>query len=652
MPKKNLTWLIALVLVLVAGGAYVVVDQFGDDDNGGRKTEVRLPDDPITAGKDEPQRIRVYVDNSGPQVSVSVRTPKAPWQSLDLTVNGKRFDLRRGEPVPAEPCQPGVITEGGSLLTRVSFPRPCFPQSKRLRASVSVDGGKNVEASAKRTERPNVLMIMVDDMRTDELQWMPNVQKLIGKQGVTFTNGFAGYPLCCPARASVLTGLYPHNHGVWSHEPPWGFSSLQDQDTAPVWLQRAGYHTTYLGKYLNGYGNDPEPGKDTGTSTEYVPPGWDLWRGSIDGGLEPGHPDNGGTYRYFDTTLNDNGNGYVALSPEYQTFAYARLTRDQLAENAEEGKPFFSYVSFTAPHHGIPHESDDPEDLTTPARPRRIRGAYDELITKAPGADWKDPDRSDKPRSMRNRVPTDDLKAQMLELTRQRAEALYLVDESVKKIIGALRDNGQLDNTLVVFTSDNGYFLGEQGKPQGKVLPYEPSLRVPVVIRGPGIPKGEIRTDPFLSVDFAPTFADLADARANPKVDGLSLVDVARLGDDSTGPTWSRVVLTETGPTRAAQEELEAQQPVGARQTHMMRGKITGIRTGRYLYTEWQPEPGARHTGIRVELYDVLADPEQYVNLAVDGKHEALLREFHEVLVRARTCVAAECREPLPENLR
>jgi arylsulfatase A-like enzyme len=652
MPKKNPIWLIALVLVLVAGGAYVVVDQWGGDGTGGGKTEVTLPEDPIDAGRNEPDRIRVYVDNSGPQVSVSVRTPTAPWQSLDLTVNGRTFDIRRGEPRPAVPCDPGVITESGSLLTRLSFPRPCFPGSKQLRASVSVDGGKAVRARSRLAERPNVLMIMVDDMRTDELQWMPNVQKLIGKQGVTFTNGFAGYPLCCPARASVLTGLYPHNHGVWSHEPPWGFTALQDADTAPVWLQRAGYHTTYLGKYLNGYGNDPEPGKDRGTSTEYVPPGWDLWRGSIDGGLEKGHPDNGGTYRFYDTTLNDNGNGYVALSPEYQTFAYARLTREQLAANAEAGRPFFSYVSFTAPHRGLPREPDDPDHLATPARPKRIRGAYDDLITKAPGADWDDPDRSDKPKAMRLPVPSDEMKSEMLELTRQRAESLYLVDESVKEIISALRENNQLANTLVVFTSDNGYFLGEQGKPHGKVLPYEPSLRVPVVMRGPGVPRGEIRTDPFLSIDFAPTFADLADAPASPQVDGRSLVDVARLGDDSTGPTWSRVVLTETGPTLAAQRALAAKQPVGAHQTRMMLGKVTGIRTARYLYTEWQPEPGARDPGILVELYDVLADPQQYVNLAVDGKHDALVEEFHELLGRARRCVADECRERLPENLR
>jgi hypothetical protein len=244
MPKKNLTWLIALALVLATAGAYVVVGQRDEDGKGGRKTEVVLPTDPIDEGRSEPERVRVHVDNSGPQVSVSVRTPE-PWtENLDFVIDDANAEV--GNPIEVSvdhegwsggPCATlSVDAEPGSLLGRVSFPRRCLPDSSQVTASVRVDGGKRVKASATRTERPNILMIMVDDMRTDELQWMPSVQKLIGKQGVTFTNGFAGYPLCCPARASVLTGLYPHNHGVWSHEPPWGFSSLQDADTVPVWL--------------------------------------------------------------------------------------------------------------------------------------------------------------------------------------------------------------------------------------------------------------------------------------------------------------------------------------------------------------------------------------------------------------------------------
>jgi arylsulfatase A-like enzyme len=654
MLKNKRTWIIALALVLlVAGGSVALAKTLGDDGSGTGEAKVTLPADPVGSGADEPGRLRVYVDNSGPVVSVSARTARRPWtKSMKVVVGGTTTTLERGKEL-TRPCDPAVTAEPSSLLTRLDFRRACLKgDTATVDATVSVDGGDPVERSAARTRKPNVLMIMVDDMRTDELKWMPNVQKLIGDQGVTFNNGFASFPLCCPARSSVVTGQYPHNHGVWSHEPPWGFSALRDKSTFPVWLQKAGYYTTYLGKYLNGYGTEPEPGRKTGKSTQYCPPGWDLWRGSIDGGLPPEDPNDGGTYRYFDTTLNDNCNGYVSLKGTYQTTAYTQIARDQLTANAAQDKPWFSYVSYTAPHHGAPAEEDDPDYMVTPARPKRIWGAFDKYIKKAPGADWLDPDRSDKPTRITKSPPNADMKAQMLEATRQRAESIYLVDESIGKIMKRLKDTGQLRNTVVVFTSDNGYFLGEQGERQGKILPYEPSLRVPVVMRGPGIPRGEVRTDPFLSIDYAETFSDLGDARPTSSVDGHSMVDIARLGDESAGSTWSRVVLTETKPTDAVQIKLLQQQKVGAHTRKMLRAKTTGIRTGRYLYTEWLVEPGDDNPGATVELYDVLKDPNEYVNMAMDPDKKALVAELHDVLAKARRCQGDECRVLLPENLR
>jgi arylsulfatase A-like enzyme len=655
MLKNKRTWLIALVLVLIAGIGAIALRRavFSGEAAGGRKVHVTLPADPVGSGSDEPGKVRVYVDNSGPKVSVAVRSEARPWKkSLKVDLNGDRTTLVRGR-TPSGKCAPTVTAEPTSLLTRLDYDRGCLRgDTSTLDATVALDGAAPVTTSAPQTEKPNVLLIMVDDMRTDELQWMPNVQKLIGKQGVTFNNGFASLPLCCPARASVLTGLYPHNHGVWSHEAPWGFSALRDSDTLPVWMQRAGYYNTYLGKYLNGYGATPEPGRKTGTSTQYCPPGWDLWRGSVDGGMDPDDPQDGGTYRFFDTTLNDNCNGYLPLGPTYQTTAYGRLAGEQLVADKEVGKPWFNYVSFTAPHHGAPAESDDPDYLVTPARPKRIWGAFDRYIEKAPGADWLDPDRSDKPTRITKSPPNDEVKAEMLNVTRQRAEAVYLVDQQVKKIMGRLKATGQLDNTLVIFTSDNGYFLGEQGERQGKILPYEPSLRVPVLMRGPGIPKGEVRTDPWLSIDYAPTLADLSDARANPRMDGRSLLDVARLGDESSGSMWSRTVLTETKPTDAEQIKLQRKDPIGAHTERMLQGKTTGIRTGRYLYTEWLVEPGDKNPGATVELYDVLKDPEQYDNLADDKEYADTVAELHGVLAKARRCRAEECHVLLPLDLR
>lgn len=643
-------WLVALLALVLAAGGYAVLDRTVLDDDPSEPASVPAPKDPLD-GKDEPQRTRLYVDNSGSRVSVAVRTARRPWtKELAVTLNGRRTSLTRDGEAPEGDCAPEVTAVPGSLLTRLTWDRSCVRSSGTVRASVTVDGQEPVTARAKRTERPNVLMIMVDDMRADELQYMTNVQKLIGDQGVTFANGFAPYPLCCPARSSVLNGQYTHNHGVWSHTAPWGFTALRDQDTVPVWLQDAGYRTTYLGKYLNGYGKQPEPGKNSGTSTQYVPPGWDLWRGSIDGGLPASHPDDGGTYRYYDTTLNDNGDGYISLQGQYQTRAYARLTNEMVVDAAERDQPFFSYVSFTAPHHGGPREEDDPKDLKTPARPKELWGSYDDIIPEAPGADWNDPDRSDKPVRTSKKLGRAVLD-QARELARQRAESLHVVDQSVKKIIDGLRRTGELDNTLVVFTSDNGYFLGEQGRPEGKILPYDPSLRVPVVMRGPGIPKGEVRNDPFLSIDYAPTFADLGEADARDDVDGQSLLDVARLGDESV-EGFSRVVLTETDPSGRVRKQLMQDDPIGAHTDRDLRSRVTGIRTSRYLYTEWLPVPGAGKDQVLVELYDLEKDPEQYDNLAVDDGNEKLLEQFHRLLEKTRTCRAEECRAPLPENLR
>ncbi|KRF11485.1 hypothetical protein ASG90_17280 [Nocardioides sp. Soil797] len=644
----------AAVTALIAGGVTAVVHM--DDDSSPRASgrapqisaKTRVP--PTSPIGDQP-RHRVYVDNSGPVVSISVRSSPEPWsRSLDLTVNDRSIHLDRKTTPEHGHCAPKVTAEPSSLLTRVDLPRTCLKRSRHLEVTVTEDGKAPVKAKARKTQRPNVLMIMVDDMRTDDLQWMPNVQKLIGDQGVNFTNGFASLPLCCPARASVLTGLYPHNHQVWSHVRPWAFTALDDSSTFPVWIHKSGYRTSYMGKYLNYYGADPEPGKTTGTSTQYVPPGWDKWQASIDGGLDPSDPNDGGTYRYFDTTLNDNGHGYIALEGKYQTDEYARMTGDIIDEEAAGKAPFFHYLSFAAPHVGGPHEADDP-DLPTPARPTNLWGIFDKHIKKAPGADWHDKDQSDKPLRMRGHIRKHKM-AEVLQLTRQRAEALYSVDQAVKQLMGRLRETGELKNTLVVFTSDNGFFLGEQNIPSGKVLPYEPSLRVPVLMRGPGIPKGEVRTDPFLSVDYAETFADLADAPVPGSTDGRSLVDVARLGDETDTQSWSRVVPTETPPNSRDTRRLRRHQPVGAHTKKMLRGLVTGIRTSQYLYTEWNYSPGDEKNNIDTELYDVLADPNQYRNLAVEPGHEKLLAQLHDVLVRARSCKGDECRVLLPENLR
>ncbi|QIK66650.1 sulfatase [Nocardioides sp. HDW12B] len=505
-------------------------------------------------------------------------------------------------------------------------------------------------APASAPARPNIVLLMVDDMRADDLRFMPRTRRLIGGEGVTFSRSFSPNPLCCPARASALTGRYTHNHRVFHVYAPWGFRSFDDRSTVATWLQHAGYATIHLGKYLNGYGFMREPGATSGSSVHYVPPGWTQWRASLDGGLPPGHPARGSTYEFFDTTLSRNGEGFQPLEGQYQTRAYGRIAREIVTRRAAGARPFYLQVAFTAPHNGGPIEPDDPGDVKrsdgklehfgTTARPDDVKGRFDRTLTAAPGASWHDPDFSDKPAYLAVRPPLNDAeRAAMLEETRQRAEALWVVDQQVERTIETLRATGELDRTLVVFTSDNGFYLGEQRFRHGKVFPHEPSIRVPLLMRGPGIPAGAIRRDPVMSMDLAPTFAAAAGVVPPATVDGQSVLSVARNGDVG----WQRGVLTESRPEGSIVRDTdEAGRPLGGGGTADIRYAI-GVRTAHFLYVDLA-------TG-EEELYDLRTDPEQYVNLAGRPEYAATQALLREVLSRLRACDGAECRQPLPPEL-
>jgi N-acetylglucosamine-6-sulfatase len=494
--------------------------------------------------------------------------------------------------------------------------------------------------------RPNIVVIMSDDMREDELRWMPNVQHLIVDRGVHFVNSFAPYPLCCPSRASFLTGQYTQNHGVWTNGPPYGFRALHDKDTVATRLAAAGYRTAFLGKYLNGYGSGRIPGTKHRHSYHYVPPGWSDWRGSTNRIYGEGTPEAGGTYSYFATALNDNGVLH-ANKGVYQTRLLGGEAEDMVDELARSTRPFFLWASFVAPHDGGPPEPDDPRvtsgDGTTsrigsPARPREVKGIFDRLITRPTDA-VPERDMSDKPEYLRGLPPLDSSgKSALVTLARQRAEALYVLDQEVGRIVRALEAVGELDNTLLVFTSDNGYMLGEHRVLKSKRLPYEPSIRVPTVMAGPGIPKGVVRRDPIMNIDFEPTFLDLAGAPPDRTDDGMSLLEVARDGDRG----WTRPVFTETGPLElpgGSKPPLEVH-PGGPSALRFTQG----VRTARYLYVE-------HATGER-ELYDLRRDPSELDSVVTVPAYRQVVGQLARVLEEMRMCRAASCREPLPRSLR
>jgi arylsulfatase A-like enzyme len=661
---------ILLILVLALAGALLVPQPSGAP----ALADTVVVDD--AADNSLPHHIgTVVVDNTGDMVGAVVRHRGLDWTgSVELrfdvgtptgadyvavihrgTGQANRFETAGGLPWLCEGLVASSVNPG--RLTRLTAPRSCFGSAATMVVEALSSAGDDVDTAispvVRQQTRPNVVMIMVDDMRDDDLAYMPLTQQLIGDQGVRFANSLSQYPLCCPARASVLTGQYAHNHRVWSHEPPWGFSSFDDKSTLATWLQDAGYSTTYVGKYLNGYGWQPEPGKTTGTSVTYVPPGWDDWRASLDGGLDPAHPDDGGTYRYMDTTLADNGVDFDSYAGRYQTRVYGELSEQIVTEQAASDSPFFYYVSYTAPHNGTPVDPDDPGPVTndkgrtstikSPYVPADVRGLFDSVITEAPGASWfRASLPRNKPEYLRGLRPMNDAeKAALLEVTRQRAEALSVVDQQVARMIRALAATGELEETLVMLTSDNGYFLGEQGIRAGKTLPHDPSLHTPLLMRGPGIPAGEVRYDPFLSIDFAPTITQLTGVQAGLPMDGTSMLDVARFGDRG----WSRAVLTETGRRGIVRDTDEGGGPLptddpGAADIRY----AIGVRSDRYLYTHLANGDE--------ELYDMAVDPDQYDNL-IDVPAYARVRELmREQLAKIRACDAAQCRVLLPPKLR
>ncbi|QVT78916.1 Multifunctional alkaline phosphatase superfamily protein [Nocardioides aquaticus] len=513
-------------------------------------------------------------------------------------------------------------------LEPVTTPAPELtppPGPETGRATVARGGG-----------RPNVVVVMADDMRVDDLDFAPNVRRLVGREGLTYENSFSPYPLCCPARASFLTGAYAHNHGVYWHEAPEGYSVFDDSRTLATSLRRAGYHTGFVGKYLNGYG--PMRSKVSGRpSYTYVPKGWTDWVGAFEDPDVPGI--HGGTYYYWDTPYNVNGRTDNTHQGEYQTNTIGDFSRTLVRNYHRAGGPFFLNVNFVAPHHGGPPERDDPrgDAFRTPARPDRVRGMYDRLVTRPSGLARRGvaEDVSDKP-GFFSRLPRVGANARraLTEVTRQRAEAVHVLDEQVGRLVRELKATGEWRDTVFVFTSDNGYFLGEHRKLTGKVLPHEPSLRVPLLVTGPGLRQGERRYDPISTVDLTATILDVAGARPPTAADGTSRWDAMRRGDQG----WSVPVLTESTHTSGRPGRDRRWFPAGERRTGL------GLRVPQYAFHRYRDGAG--------ELYDLRADPAQLENRFDDPALADVRAVLEGTLRDLKDCKGKTCRTPMPEELR
>lgn len=406
--------------------------------------------------------------------------------------------------------------------------------------------------------RPNFVVLMTDDLDNATLQHardlglMPNFETILQDGGLRFDESFVSDALCCPSRATFLTGQYPHNHGVLNltynpTTPEGSFAAFDDREAINVWLQRAGYHTGLIGKFLNGYGFNPPRNCPTCDAMHYVPPGWNDWQGTPDYGELNGSAGIGyaGTYCMYNYTINVNGTlvTYHSANADYQTDVLARRAGAFIDRAAALGQPFFLYLTPLAPHYELclPANTWYDWDVRPPPRYADTLPASVQLDLFKPS--FGEADVGDKPTWFANQYPAltsaniDGLNRQY----RHRLEALRAVDDMLGLLKQRLVAAGAWDNTILVFTADNGWLYGEH-RSVGKVLAYDESIRVPLLLRGPGIPANLSRNAMVLNNDLAPTLAALGGATPALAVDGR---DLSALFAADNPPDWRRRFLVE-----------------------------------------------------------------------------------------------------------
>lgn len=410
-----------------------------------------------------------------------------------------------------------------------------------------------------RAGAPNVVIVLTDDQRYDTLWAMPNVRHQLVDKGTKFRNGFVVNPLCCPSRASILTGNYSSRTGVWSNGGKYGgFGAFDDTTSLATRLQGAGYHTGLVGKYLNHY-DDPS----------YTPPGWDSWQPML--AKSEG--------KYYDYDLNDNGTPvhYGHAPSDYSTDV---LMHDGVSfiQDAPADVPLFLYLATKAPHGSATPAPRDKHTLSE----RQLH--FNES--------WNEGSVDDKPAYIRTQRPLGITKQFRFRRGLLDADrSLGAVDDGVQHLIDALTASGRMENTIFIFLSDNATAWGEH-RWGAKSVPYEETIRVPLVVRydalaGPDRPSGALA----LNIDLAPTILEVAGLQ-HDGMDGQSLVPFL------------------TDPSQAGRKDFMVQ--------HMQLIRPEGrddpvpsycaVRSHTHLFTLYA-------TGER-ELYDLRVDPAELHNLA------------------------------------
>jgi N-acetylglucosamine-6-sulfatase len=454
---------------------------------------------------------------------------------------------------------------------------------------------------------PNIVFILTDDMALHDLEFMPKVKKLLIEEGTTFSNYFVTNSQCCPSRSSILRGQYVHNHGVESNQA--GFRRFyelgNESSTVATWLNAAGYLTGYMGKYLNGY---PDGSRKT-----HVPAGWAEWHAGIgDGG-----------YKQFDYSLNENGKivEYGRAEGDYLTDVISRKATAFIRHAVAQKKPFLLHLAPFAPH--------------APATPApRHRALFQDAMAPRT-ASFNEKNVTSKPAYVRAQRLLNKRQIEAMDrVYRKRLQSLQAVDDLVENVVETLQQTGELHSTYIVFTSDNGYHLGQHRLLPGKQTAYEEDIHVPLVIRGPDVPAR--RSVPHLAVetDLAPTFAEWASVIYPGFVDGRSLEPLLKKSLPEPAQ-WRQGILIERYAAPESFISWVEHQLFQANE----KPKLTAyqaVRSTRYLFVQYQSRER--------ELYDLVNDPDQLRNLVVEVDARTIKR-YSRWLNHLRKCKGADCRK-------
>ena len=467
----------------------------------------------------------------------------------------------------------------------------------------SCGGGERLPTRAaaprarSRVVRPNIVFVLTDDLSTNLVRYMPHVLQM-QRAGETFSNYFVTDSLCCPSRASILTGRFPHDTRVFDNSPPEGgygtFSERGEQnETFAVALQRAGYSTALMGKYLNGYTPDARGGSQ-------VPPGWSEWDVAGDGYPEYGYH------------MNSDGHvrAYGHSARDYLTNVIARKGLAFIDRSAAARRPFLLELATFAPHSPYTPAPSDYGKFAGVRAPRSP--AFNAVGVDEPA--WL---RSFAPLGPRQTASID-------RKFRMRAQAVQAVDRMIGAIEQELAAKGLSRDTYIVFSSDNGLHMGEHRLQPGKLTAFDTDIKVPLVVTGPGVPAGRTVSAMSENVDLCPSFEELAGAVVPSSVDGHSLVSLLH-GHRARG--WRKEILVEHhGRVEDRGDPDLPAQGSGNPPSY------EAIRTRDGLYVEYV-------TGER-EYYDLARDPFELDNIA-SRLPRARLRRLHRTLIGIERCHGA-----------